>query len=115
VSHQLPTPLTVIRVYGEMFDGGMLGKLTYAQTTHIARMTNASIRLIKLIDDILNVSRIEIGNYHIKRNWLDLYSLIRYSPKTVAPLAEVKHITLTFSSHTTTYIQRHRNRRSCLR
>lgn len=98
VSHQLRTPLTVIRVYGEMFAAGLFGQLTGTQATHIARMTDASIRLISLVDDILDLSRIEMGNYDVMRAWTDLGSLLQQCIQDVQPLADGKGVELSLDS-----------------
>lgn len=97
VSHQLRTPLTIIRVYGEMFADGLLGHLTKLQARHIARMTDASVRLIKLVNDILDVSRIELGHYAVHRELANLNQLIQICLDQVAPLATTKQITLGFT------------------
>lgn len=96
VSHQLRTPLTVIRIYGEMFAGGLLGDLTQTQAEHIGRMTDASVRLIKLVDDILQISRLELNTQNILREWIDINQAIRDDLHDVQPLADEKGITLQF-------------------
>ena len=96
VSHQLRTPLTVIRVYGEMFADGLLGSLSATQSEHIGRMTDASIRLIKLVNDILDVSRIEMGNYLIDRQTADLNQVIQACIDAIIPFAKGKGVHITF-------------------
>jgi len=98
VSHQLRTPLTIIRVYGEMFADGLLGQITKLQARHIARMTDASIRLIKLIDDILDVSRVELGHYAVRRELANFNQLAQICIDQVAPLASAKQIVLSFAA-----------------
>lgn len=97
VSHQLRTPLTVIRVYGEMFADGLLGPLTKLQSRHIARMTDASVRLIKLVNDILDASRIELGHYAVHRELANFNQLVQICLDQVAPLAAAKQIALEFT------------------
>jgi PAS domain S-box-containing protein len=65
VSHQLRTPLTVIRVYGEMLTGGMFGDLSLEQTQWVRNMTDSSARLIDVVGEILNVSRLDLGRINI--------------------------------------------------
>lgn len=97
ISHQLRTPLTVIRVYGEMFESGLLGALTDTQTNHITRMTDASIRLINLVDNILKLSRLEMGDYAIARSRTDVNRLLKRSIEAMMPLAEKKQISLSLT------------------
>jgi PAS domain S-box-containing protein len=97
VSHQLRTPLTIIRVYGEMFADGLLGPLTKLQSRHIARMTDASVRLIKLVNDILDVSRVELGHYAVHREPANFNQLVQICLDQVTPLASAKQISLYFT------------------
>ncbi len=96
VSHQLRTPLTVIRVYGEMFLSGFFGHLNGHQELHIARMTSASVKLIKLVDDILNVSRIELGDFKVTPMPVDINAIITEAIQEVAPIAAEKNVSITF-------------------
>ena len=97
VSHQLRTPLTVIRVYGEMFAEGLLGRLTKTQAKQIKRMTDASVRLIQLVNEILDVSRIELGHFDINRSSTNLNRIISQSITQIYPLASQKHIVIQFA------------------
>lgn len=106
VSHQLRTPLTIIRVYGEMFAGRLLGPLTKLQAQHIARMTDASVRLIKLVDDILDVSRIELGHYAVHRELANFNQLVQVGLDQVTPLASAKHVSLSFTPDSTCNVVR---------
>jgi two-component system CheB/CheR fusion protein len=94
VSHQLRTPLTVIRVYGEMLTGGMFGDLTPEQTQWIKNMTNSSARLIDIVGDILNVSRLDLGRIRISARQHDLSKLIDSCVQDVQPLADERQVTL---------------------
>lgn len=96
VSHQLRTPLTIIRIYGDMFAEGLLGKLTDTQAEHIARMTAASVKLIKLVDDILNVSRVELGSFDINRSWVNANEVVRRTVSEAQVVADIKQVTIAF-------------------
>ena len=92
VSHQLRTPLTVIRVYGEMLTSGMLGQLTPEQAKWVRNMTNSSARLIDVVGDILNVSRIDLGRVKIATAPHDMTGLTRSCVKDVMPLAAERQV-----------------------
>lgn len=96
VSHQLRTPLTIIRLHSEMLTSGMLGELSQAQTAHIAEITNASVRLIHLVDGILDVSRAELGHMVSRPVPEDPNKLLNACIKEVAPIAEQKGIMIHF-------------------
>jgi PAS domain S-box-containing protein len=97
VSHQLRTPLTVIRVYGEMLTSGAFGNLSEEQARWVRNMTSSSVRLIDVVGAILNISRIDLGRIKIAASPQDLVRLTREGVKEVALLAEEKRIRITLS------------------
>lgn len=66
-SHQLRTPLTAIKGYISMLVEGTYGKLNPKQRKPMESVYNSNERLIRLVNDLLNVSRIESGR--IKMDW----------------------------------------------
>ena len=72
-SHELRTPITVISSYVEMFEGGMLGELSSIQRDKVAIISSQIEHMIRLVEDMLDVSRLEskvlkINKYPI---WID--------------------------------------------
>jgi signal transduction histidine kinase len=72
-SHELRTPITVINSYVEMFEGGMLGELSSVQREKVAIISSQIEHMIRLVEDMLDVSRLEskvlkINKYPI---WVD--------------------------------------------
>lgn len=72
-SHELRTPITVISSYVEMFEGGMLGELSSVQRDKVAIISSQIEHMIRLVEDMLDVSRLEskvlkINKYPI---WID--------------------------------------------
>jgi signal transduction histidine kinase len=60
-SHQLRTPLTAIKGYISMILEGDFGKLTDNEKVSLEKVFDSNERLIHLVEDLLNVSRIESG------------------------------------------------------
>ncbi len=60
-SHELRTPLTAIKSYLWMALTGQGGEITDKQRYYLERSANSAERLIKLVNDMLNISRIEAG------------------------------------------------------
>lgn len=60
-SHQLRTPLTIIGLYSEMLAGQDGARLPEQQEKYLQEIMLANQRMIKLVDMILNVSRIDLG------------------------------------------------------
>jgi PAS domain S-box-containing protein len=60
-SHQLRTPLSAVNWYGEMLLAGDAGKLNKVQQEYIQEIYDGNKRMISLISDLLDVSRMELG------------------------------------------------------
>jgi signal transduction histidine kinase len=75
-SHQLRTPLTSIKGYISMLLEGDLGKLTEEQKHVLNEAFVSSERMVRLIGDFLNVSRLETGRFVIDKHPVDLASLV---------------------------------------
>ncbi len=60
-SHQLRTPLTVIKGYSSMILEGDYGKVPDKMKAIIDRIFQSSNRLVSMVEDFLNISRIEMG------------------------------------------------------
>ena len=61
MSHELRTPLNAIGGYVELLSMGIHGPVTPAQSTALARVVRSQRHLLGLINDILNLARIEAG------------------------------------------------------
>jgi signal transduction histidine kinase len=96
VSHQLRTPLTAIRLFSEMMATGQAGKLTPKQDDYVDKIHISTIRMIRLVGDILNVSRIELNRLKVEPEEVDANKLISTYIDEVLPLAEEKHIPIEF-------------------
>ncbi len=61
ITHELKTPLVPIQGYSELLLDGTLGELTEEQKEKIRIMYQSSLSLSQLIQDLLDVRRIELG------------------------------------------------------
>jgi signal transduction histidine kinase len=96
VSHELKTPLTSIRAHAETL---MMGRAATAETTcdYLRTIVNESERLTRLVDSVLDFSRIEQGRktYHLQETSLD--DVVRSAAKAMEyPLSQLG-FTLTIS------------------
>jgi PAS domain S-box-containing protein len=98
VSHQLRTPLTIIRLYGNMLTDGIAGPLTKKQLAYVNKVTFASIRLIKLVGDILNISRIELNRIKIDSVPTDANELVQQCIDELAPIIKTKRADVQFTA-----------------
>jgi len=70
-SHQLRTPLSTINWYSEMMLTGDAGKLTKEQNRYVEEIYHGTQRMIELVNDLLNISRIDLGTITIKPETVD--------------------------------------------
>jgi len=71
-SHQLRTPLTSVKGYISMVLEGDAGKISDAQHHLLSEAFTSSERMVHLINDFLNVSRLQTGKFMIDRRLIDL-------------------------------------------
>ena len=96
VSHELRTPLTSIRGSLGLLEGGVLGDLSDEATQMLGiAITNAD-RLVRLINDILDVERIESGKAPLELRDCDLADLMQATSDLLRPAAAEAGITLSF-------------------
>lgn len=71
-SHQLRTPLTSVKGYISMVLEGDAGEISEPQRQLLAEAFNSSERMVHLIGDFLNVSRLQTGKFVVDRHEVDL-------------------------------------------
>ena len=96
VSHQLRTPLTAMRLFVEMLVNKQVGPLNEKQMDYTKKIQVSTARMIRLVGDILNVSRIELGRVRIVPEPTDANALILSYLEELKPLAEAKKVTIKF-------------------
>ncbi len=87
VSHELKTPLTAIRMYGEMLRDGMAEDEAKRQA-YYATITDESERLSRLIDNVLEFSRLERGDRSFSLTAGALGEAVREVADKLAPHVE---------------------------
>ena len=95
-SHQLRTPLTSVKGYISMVIDGDAGKITDSQKQLLNEAFNSSERMVNLINDFLNVSRIQTGKFIIEKNTLDLSNLIEQEISNLQPNATAHGLTFSY-------------------
>ena len=94
VSHQLRSPLVSIQQYFEVILGGYAGEVASKQKEMIEGASKRIGELLKLINDWLNMSRIEAGKLVDKFEPLDLAPILSETMELLKPLAEDRKVTL---------------------
>jgi len=94
VSHQLRSPLASIKQYFGVILEGFAGEVASKQKEMIERAGKYVDDLLQLIDDWLDMSRIEAGNITEKFEAVDLAPILSETLELLQPLAETRRITL---------------------
>lgn len=94
VSHEFRTPLTSIIIGVEMLKEGLLGDLTPRGKEVIEAIGADCDRLTRLIDNLLELSRIESGAIHIEPEIVDVAELVQEAVRPMKIQAENKGIAL---------------------
>jgi len=92
VSHQLRTPLSSLKWSLNLFLSGRLGKLDQKQLEHAEIMKGSNDRMIGLVNDLLNVTRIEQGRITLKKEKIDLGVLAEGLVREVKSFAEANNV-----------------------
>jgi len=95
MSHELRTPLNAIIGFSEMIREEMFGPVGAPEYEAYVRDIHSSGKhLLELINDILDISKIEAGQFDIVENWADLKILANWSAELVRPRAYESNVTL---------------------
>ncbi len=93
-SHQLRTPLTSVKGYISMVLEGDGGRVTKVQKQLLSEAFASSERMVHLINDFLNVSRVQTGKFMIDRHEVDLAKVVRQEVELLKRTAETRGLTL---------------------
>ena len=94
VSHELRTPLTAIKGYIDLMVNGQTGPLNDVQTEFLTMVQGSTRRLTDLINDMLDISRIESGRMEIRQEAVNYVPLVRQSVRMMQREADQRRITL---------------------
>jgi signal transduction histidine kinase len=76
MSHELRTPLNAIIGYSELVEEEVVGAGLHEASSDVGRVLTASRHLLELIDDVLDLSRVEAGHEEIALEPLDVVELL---------------------------------------
>jgi signal transduction histidine kinase len=94
VHHELRTPLTLMLAPLDAMLGGEFGELSEVQRSYLETMHKNALRLLKLINNLLDFAKIESGQVELNRQPLELSRLLNEIVASARPLAERKGVAL---------------------
>jgi PAS domain S-box-containing protein len=95
MSHELRTPLNAIIGFSEMLQDQIFGDLNTKQAKHVGNILTSGRHLLQLINDILDLAKIESGRANLEYAEFDVATMIGGVAGIVSALAVKKNIALT--------------------
>jgi signal transduction histidine kinase len=87
MSHELRTPLNAVIGYAEIVEEDLAGGDIGQSAADLGRIRGSAMHLLKLINEILDLSRIEAGKLELHLRNVELAPLLREAVDTVIPVA----------------------------
>jgi PAS domain S-box-containing protein len=87
VSHELRTPLNSVHGFVDLLLHGHMGKLTEEQCTYLSYVQEGVQQLISIVEDILFMTRSDLGQFEIKPQKIRLRDIVRQVLRTLHPQA----------------------------
>jgi PAS domain S-box-containing protein len=87
MSHELRTPISAVLLYGEMLLSGVYDPLTDPQREAVERAHRSAGHLLELINDLLDLSKLEAGRLEPRIETVEVVELIRAVAGELSPMA----------------------------
>jgi signal transduction histidine kinase len=94
MSHELRTPINAILGYGDLLREGVYGGLSTPQTGALDRVVRSARHLLELVNDVLDISKLEAGKLEVFPEPTPLAALLREVAATVELQARDKALAL---------------------
>jgi signal transduction histidine kinase/CheY-like chemotaxis protein len=94
VSHELRTPLNAIIGYSELLLSQVYGELNQKQIDRLNRVNTGGKHLLELINDVLDLSKIEAGQMEISLSPISISEVVADAMADITPQAEAKGLAL---------------------
>ncbi len=97
MSHELRTPLNSIIGFSELLKEQHLGKLTQKQEKYVGYILKSGIHLLDLINDILDLSKVEAGKMALNPSRVNIEKILRESMVMIKESARKRALTMELS------------------
>jgi two-component system chemotaxis sensor kinase CheA len=99
MSHELRTPLNSMLILSQLLADNKEGNLTEKQIEYAETVHNSGQELLNLIDDVLDLSKIESGRLDLQRDSVMILEITQSLRRVFLPLAERKGLNLNIRIH----------------
>lgn len=110
VSHDLKNPLTTIKAYLNMLSGSKLGELNEGQAKAVAVADRNADRLLRMISDLLLISRLQSGKMELNQKPFGLKALVEEVQQALRPMADALNIELRLKRSPEAFVRGDRER-----
>jgi signal transduction histidine kinase len=98
ITHELKTPLTMMLAPLELMVDGHVGNVSEAQRSTLASIQRSGVKLLRLIGDLLDLSKLEESRVRLRVDEHDLCAYLRGLVAQAEPLAQRKSLEMHFTS-----------------
>ncbi|MCX7941316.1 MAG: ATP-binding protein [Endomicrobia bacterium] len=96
ITHDLRNPMTSIRGFIKLLSDGLAGPINEQQKKMLDTMDRASFKLLNMINDILDVAKLEAGRMELNLEMTNLVKIVNSVLEVQQPLYERKNLKVTF-------------------
>jgi signal transduction histidine kinase len=94
MAHDLRGPLTTVVPTAAMLEDGLFGPVSEEQKKWLKKIQTSCLQLVEIVNDFLDLSKIEAGQIHLFKEMVDLRDIIRHNLETYLPMADAKNVAL---------------------
>ena len=98
ISHELRTPLGAIGGYAALLAEGIQGPLTEGQREYIARIRHNQLHIVRLVDELLDLAKIESGQFPLKVSNVSVQDILSSVSAMIEPLVQANELRLEVDS-----------------
>ncbi len=94
MSHELRTPLNAVIGFSELLEAGIYGALSEKQADSVHSIHSSAQHLLRIINDILDISKLEAGKTELNEEEIDVRDVIASCITLMQPRADESHLKL---------------------
>lgn len=94
MSHEIRTPINAVMGYTELLEIGVSGPLTELQREHLSRIRSSSLHLLRLVEEVLDLSKIEAGQLVVEEGTHPITAAADLALSLVRPQAQARGVVL---------------------
>jgi signal transduction histidine kinase len=94
MSHEVRTPINAVMGYTDLLMMEIPGPINPEQAMQLGRITSSSAHLLRLVDDMLDLSKVEAGGMDVAETAEDVRDTVEEALAMVAPQASARHLEL---------------------